>query len=171
MAVKASMEPRPHERGNSRLTSPTSTRRLRFNGATSSRTWKHVAAAPRREEDEASMEPRPHERGNGPPKSPDPRDDYASMEPRPHERGNGQPASPRRESDHRLQWSHVLTNVETRRRHDLHQCRRQASMEPRPHERGNVVTTREGRAIKEASMEPRPHERGNSFCSAGRTQK
>ena len=58
------------------------------------------------------MEPRPHERGKRliirwiEPRKP------ASMEPRPHERGKLDGSL----SDHRatvLQWSHVLTNVES----------------------------------------------------------
>src|ERR1043166_4764522 len=85
----ASMEPRPHERGNFRDQVP-------------------VLAA-----ELASMEPRPHERGNGAEGEGRERREFASMEPRPHERGNACSASlsPRPRS---LQWSHVLTNVETR---------------------------------------------------------
>src|ERR1043166_3862149 len=85
------MEPRPHERGN----------------------------PDERVVDEglpvASMEPRPHERGNF-------RDQVqvldvgrASMEPRPHERGNEKTKALKPPQLLKLQWSHVLTNVETRR--------------------------------------------------------
>ena len=85
-----------------------------FNGATSSRTWKLFLRWKTLGPMGASMEPRPHERGNHLPI-----DELfqvlliASMEPRPHERGNTEgPSDPQRL--HRLQWSHVLTNVETR---------------------------------------------------------
>ncbi len=83
------------------------------------------------------------------------------MEPRPHERGNSQ-AQLDAIRNYVLQWSHVLTNVETPvAPHDTG-SRRMTSMEPRPHERGNIalVVVRERRAA--TSMEPRPHERGNT---------
>ncbi len=88
------------------------------------------------------------------------------MEPRPHERGNAaviaalpsffvtlqwshvltnvETTSTRRQQrrEYRLQWSHVLTNVETRRRRRDQLELEVASMEPRPHERGNSPTGR-----------------------------
>ena len=84
------------------------------------------------------MEPRPHERGNRDCEARVVARVLASMEPRPHERGNtneGEQVAVR----FKLQWSHVLTNVET-----CYLCadscsRDTASMEPRPHERGNAV--------------------------------
>ena len=84
----ASMEPRPHERGNNSAAIQTFTGITCFNGATSSRTWKPMEPASRWHLQLASMEPRPHERGNA--------------------RGFDLPPEARR-----LQWSHVLTNVET----------------------------------------------------------
>ena len=85
------MEPRPHERGNIASALPRGIAISSFNGATSSRTWK-----PRS---------RPFER------APLAR---ASMEPRPHERGNWFIAANSPAKLFLLQWSHVLTNVETR---------------------------------------------------------
>ena len=62
-------------------------------------------------EDAASMEPRPHERGKLLTlDSLIPAED-ASMEPRPHERGKAA-KPPICRTFARLQWSHVLTNVE-----------------------------------------------------------
>ena len=59
----------------------------------------------------ASMEPRPHERGKKEAREQTPRGEAASMEPRPHERGKpGKQPIPA--NSRRLQWSHVLTNVE-----------------------------------------------------------
>ena len=59
----ASMEPRPHERGNRRLASAVFSYSS-FNGATSSRTWKRFRRGREDAKRKASMEPRPHERGN-----------------------------------------------------------------------------------------------------------
>src|ERR1700759_4851607 len=59
------------------------------------------------------MEPRPHERGNTCGAVSEGRDSEASMEPRPHERGNADPWPVSERAKIRLQWSHVLTNVET----------------------------------------------------------
>src|SRR5215208_4987167 len=108
------MEPRPHERGN-----------LFKIGETN---WNFRPA---------SMEPRPHERGNPSLEVTLADPILASMEPRPHERGNyGSLRTTARESQSfngatssrtwkpgemgeylpaflKLQWSHVLTNVET----------------------------------------------------------
>ena len=87
--LPASMEPRPHERGNSPWGRPTATTTTRFNGATSSRTWKRRGRR---------HGPRPHVRFNGATSSRTwklPRKliiiaevEIVSMEPRPHERGN-----------------------------------------------------------------------------------
>src|SRR5207249_7856067 len=85
----------------------------------------------------ASMEPRPSERGN----SANILHAYtllrASMEPRPSERGN---ALARIDvvKGWRLQWSHVLPNVETSESTYKREQRLKASMEPRPSERGNI---------------------------------
>ncbi len=60
----------------------------------------------------------------------------ASMEPRPFERGNK--ATSREEwEQQQLQWSHVLSNVETYLRSVRASSPSGASMEPRPFERGN----------------------------------
>src|SRR5215213_3575250 len=62
-----------------------------------------------------------------------------SMEPRPHERGN---ITDPNNYAHGvvLQWSHVLTNVETPRGRGMLEGAPRTSMEPRPHERGNERT-------------------------------
>ena len=159
------MEPRPHERGKLGMPPKRSRAILRFNGATSSRTWKAVNAT----------------------------------------------QTKRRQR--KLQWSHVLTNVESRlcvehvpaeparfngatssrtwkeyfTRKGCLLCRRSfngatssrtwkeadgvsqsectfASMEPRPHERGKDDTWEvECVEVVPASMEPRPHERGKAL--------
>src|SRR5579885_624336 len=192
----ASMEPRPHERGNRSARfaprSPTGS----FNGATSSRTWKHADGDEEQaDERDASMEPRPHERGNRRQVRAARRRGFASMEPRPHERGNSsfrrlvhlvlllqwshvltnvetgqRPA--RSSPGTALQWSHVLTNVETACRVRLPRVAVLASMEPRPHERGNEHHGWNLENNLNASMEPRPHERGNaiSACHAAGTR-
>ena len=83
------MEPRPHERGKCIHIESHVAGKERFNGATSSRTWKGGTEVSQQFRVwRASMEPRPHERGKAP-----------TME---------------RNSSRRtaLQWSHVLTNVE-----------------------------------------------------------
>ena len=59
------------------------------------------------------------------------------MEPRPHERGN-MPAQNTSRQKKQLQWSHVLTNVETACGTSDAEMASLASMEPRPHERGNT---------------------------------
>ena len=111
--IGASMEPRPHERGN--MDAPVRARRgsRGFNGATSSRTWKH------QQHQSARLRRVPlqwsHVLTNV--ETVEERDEQrplfdASMEPRPHERGN-QPTLPLTASQPTLQWSHVLTNVET----------------------------------------------------------
>ena len=138
----------------------------RFNGATSSRTWKGamdvcVTAIP-----------------------------YASMEPRPHERGKLTLRCPKcaattglqwshvltnvesnlrlctATQNNQLQWSHVLTNVESDRQREEEEAYEYASMEPRPHERGKRRLPVTERARSRASMEPRPHERGKQRCGA-----
>src|ERR1043166_8272820 len=157
------MEPRPHERGN----------------------------PDERVVDEglpvASMEPRPHERGNF-------RDQVqvldvgrASMEPRPHERGNEKTKALKPPQLLKLQWSHVLTNVETRRlparlrRHHNGFNGATSSRTWKPFfdfagqpgrhllQWSHVLTNVETKPLRPsprrhtgaASMEPRPHERGN----------
>ena len=59
----ASMEPRPHERGKNDPSNQSQVRHNRFNGATSSRTWKDATNRSHYNFRNASMEPRPHERG------------------------------------------------------------------------------------------------------------
>ena len=135
---EASMEPRPHERGNrprlrpargriSSFNGATSSRtwkparasvgqanRQSFNGATSSRTWKRMGGACQpKVRHQASMEPRPHERGNELTDAKVGSYGEASMEPRPHERGNRARSKRPKPTTTPLQWSHVLTNVET----------------------------------------------------------
>ena len=132
------MEPRPHERGNAGVVSWPVWITWRFNGATSSRTWKlYVGSSEVTPCQFASMEPRPHERGNVQAAYDALAALLASMEPRPHERGNavtvgdfhffavsfnGATSSrtwklgkspPHSSQVSWLQWSHVLTNVET----------------------------------------------------------
>ena len=85
----ASMEPRPHERGKCNGTTQKGARNDGFNGATSSRTWKGQSNP----FDEDGFWP-------------------ASMEPRPHERGKSSETEEMYEP-FALQWSHVLTNVES----------------------------------------------------------
>src|ERR1043166_8753199 len=135
----ASMEPRPHERGNCPVVLLTCSGASGFNGATSSRTWKRGHNSRRlRRNVPASMEPRPHERGNRRRVVGADLCIWASMEPRPHERGNRRAALTPRGCAWTLQWSHVLTNVETRRGGPYMSGATRASMEPRPHERGNT---------------------------------
>src|ERR1043166_4525954 len=47
-----------------------------------------------------------------------------------------------------LQWSHVLTNVETRQHRYWYLRPDDASMEPRPHERGNYYGKDEEQAVQ-----------------------
>ncbi len=157
----ASMEPRPHERGKHAellaywspgrgFNGATSSRTWKaigfvfvikslqgFNGATSSRTWKVAGFQMPTTWNQASMEPRPHERG----------------------KMLGDALAAQLAS---LQWSHVLTNVES----SFHGQRRwlgiSASMEPRPHERGKSGNGQTVGRVRRASMEPRPHERGKA---------
>ena len=110
---RASMEPRPHERGKRIKSLRRRNGHHRFNGATSSRTWKaRLWICGYSDRNRASMEPRPHERGKRSSKQP------ASPTP---ERFNGATSSrtwkalrliPGFGRKTSLQWSHVLTNVE-----------------------------------------------------------
>src|SRR5262245_57317961 len=108
----------------------------------------------------------------------------ASMEPRPLERGNWILDSDN-EPIRQLQWSHVISNVETIAKSERDADLARASMEPRPLERGNLTSgwARSSRRTcfngatssrtwkpecccecgcwQWASMEPRPLERGN----------
>ena len=136
-AGKASMEPRPHERGKKPNDARTKRNHLRFNGATSSRTWKGLTCRVQvKLITIASMEPRPHERGkqrwwrtigaarccfNGATSSRTWKDSDRLA---------------RKSTALTLQWSHVLTNVERSLLQGESQRRQRASMEPRPHERG-----------------------------------
>src|SRR5690554_2680097 len=132
------------------------------------------------------MEPRPSERGNVGVGDGAYQAIAASMEPRPSERGNS--STPRRCCGRghgfngatsfrtwkpptlhrslsvlaRLQWSHVLPNVETVHSPAFGSLDGLASMEPRPSERGKQeIKMFELTITAEASMEPRPSERGN----------
>ena len=87
--MSASMEPRPHERGKRSSDLPLAAPSSSFNGATSSRTWKDPFVWVIEFSKTASMEPRPHERGKLPLRAAISRQAL------------------------RLQWSHVLTNVES----------------------------------------------------------
>ncbi len=111
-AYRASMEPRSAERGNRDTNDSKALLRACFNGATLSRTWKHIIEHALLRVTMASMEPRSAERGNhsncGHKDSPF----IASMEPRSAERGNN--------NDYRKGTE-----------------RNRASMEPRSAERGN----------------------------------
>ncbi len=132
------------------------------------------------------MEPRPHERGKPTVRREALSDHQASMEPRPHERGkrtfsgynpraktsfNGATSSRTWKALHVLtrtlvvsvlQWSHVLTNVESRSRSVL------LDLELRFNGATSSRTWKEGIAWSSlyrnngASMEPRPHERGKA---------
>ena len=163
------MEPRPHERGNRRCPCPPSQGLGGFNGATSSRTWKHyytpkfgwqvrlqwshvltnvetMRLIPLANVSKvASMEPRPHERGN------------VNFPPvcLPVMRFNGATSS--------RTWKRAF--------HRARSLCRIASMEPRPHERGNSCLKEASAAAIPASMEPRPHERGNQGPNFGKRQK
>ena len=109
---------------------------ISFNGATSSRTWKETRPdAKVILIESASMEPRPHERG----KWLLDKHSFAGC---------------------LLQWSHVLTNVESTPVQTETAQAAWASMEPRPHERGKLRALSRVVKAKPASMEPRPHERG-----------
>ncbi len=114
-ATIASMEPRSHERGNIEIAGARYGCPHRFNGATFSRTWKR----PRTRCPGRAWSGR----FNGATFSRTwklctihinrPHDGSASMEPRSHERGNPSKGILGFAFDQSLQWSHVLTNVET----------------------------------------------------------
>src|SRR5579885_2869097 len=86
------------------------------------------------------------------------------MEPRPHERGNACQSVWLTNTHATLQWSHVLTNVETSAAVVVWLMENDPSMEPRPHERGNQGLRLASGGPADPSMEPRPHERGNRQC-------
>ena len=136
----ASMEPRPHERGK-----PFQPRRQHhaqssFNGATSSRTWK---------ENEFSIAKLEMRSFNGATSSRTWKGETTRLRSKPrnwlqwsHVLTNveswlhGETAS----ANKRLQWSHVLTNVERGWSYAV-LSPLDASMEPRPHERGKLMKT------------------------------
>src|SRR5579885_898786 len=161
-ALFASMEPRPHERGNKTKVVTSATRALASMEPRPHERGNDDAEADSQRVTAASMEPRPHERGNFTVARLGRRLLPASMEPRPHERGNPLGAGQGVTNALGLQWSHVLTNVETR------QCTPRSC---RAYKCFNGATSsrtwkrrRRGPAPPErapASMEPRPHERGN----------
>ena len=82
------------------------------------------------------------------------------MEPRPHERGKLSDDGNVYFKTTELQWSHVLTNVESFNCCVASVRNAVASMEPRPHERGKRKSPPTTNPFDRASMEPRPHERG-----------
>src|SRR5438105_556919 len=109
------MEPHPHECGNVRGDLQPRHRHSRFNGATSSRMWKLTVW---------TILERPHVGFNGATSS--------RMWKPLALLAAASPACA-------LQWSHILTNVET---FDARQAQGRAnfaSMEPHPHECGNVM--------------------------------
>jgi hypothetical protein len=112
----ASMEPRPLGRGNTAQRRRPRLNRLRFNGATTSRSWKRPvigllsSGATGFNGATTSRSWRP----------PGPRPVFlflvcASMEPRPLGRGDRQDRGPYSSSSSALQWSHDLSVVETSR--------------------------------------------------------
>src|ERR1043166_9364189 len=112
-SLVASMEPRPHERGNSKKPATPFKKCLGVNGATSSRTWQ--LGSPRRGV-------RGLHRFNGATSSRTWKPETAYGDCSKSARFNGatssrtwKPRSSRAISPlkHQLQWSHVLTNVET----------------------------------------------------------
>src|SRR2546422_214637 len=103
------MEPRPFRRGNAAPCSVSRLTTTRFNGATSFQTWKRAEHI---------------EKIHG--------TDAASMEPRPFRRGNAIPRVWKLNALNPLQWSHVLSDVETPRGLRLAVPLHLASMEPRP---------------------------------------
>src|SRR5437870_5383435 len=85
------------------------------------------------------------------------------MEPRPLERGNGELIYKGRKRPYTLQWSHVLSNVETR---SLGVGAGGERLLQWSHVLSNVETVqalRFGKLTVQASMEPRPLERGNNY--------
>ena len=182
----ASMEPRPHERGNPCWPRRTAATSLRFNGATSSRTWKRRRLLPphrhrlgfngatssrtwkpiylrdgftcagwlqwshvltnvetafsrrRRGQDHGSFNGATSSRTWKPtPRRANSRTTLCFNGATSSRTWKRRTARPRRRAEDLLQWSHVLTNVETARPRDQLGEHTQASMEPRPHERGN----------------------------------
>ncbi len=163
IALYASMEPRPFERGNysmprrlkcpclmlqwSHVLSNVETKQPRrapwlsvgFNGATSFRTWKRVPLPNLTSVALASMEPRPFERGN------EAKGNYETLKNEvlqwSHVLSNVETSAVvvSRNILDLLQWSHVLSNVETSLHGQWYNPARRASMEPRPFERGNTV--------------------------------
>ena len=159
---RASMEPRPHERGNACASgAPLCALALCFNGATSSRTWKRGTEVEDAGEDtglqwshvltnvETSRRARPLLR--------------KALLQWSHVLTNVETPDARRLGHTReeLQWSHVLTNVET-------ESLRQTEQQTWGFNRATSSRTWKLLRCKEmdvnteqASMEPRPHERGN----------
>ena len=147
------MEPRPHERGKAPIEPRQRLQTPGFNGATSSRTWKA----------DRPLESSHCQSGfNGATSSRtwkgrkltwfSPILRRASMEPRPHERGKMPPRVRVVSVTRSLQWSHVLTNVESMvcPFYSIHPIR--ASMEPRPHERGKPIAGSANAANRTASF-------------------
>ena len=134
----ASMEPRPHERGKRCFNANSKQCRNCFNGATSSRTWK-VRAATRPKTLWSSF--------NGATSSRTWKEWHPTL---------------RRWLSVRLQWSHVLTNVESRFRQRLRAAlvSFNGATSSRTWKGGQCLQRTD--AGKLASMEPRPHERGKS---------
>ena len=168
---RASMEPRPHERGkSSRTLLPRHRSRASMEPRPHERGKIDDMGIVLLTSPGASMEPRPHERGK-----PDLQGGKggmfaASMEPRPHERGK--PARHRRKRNDIRRASmeprpHERGKVRGWRR--MRRDGRNASMEPRPHERGKRRIAHLTTGRKQASMEPRPHERGKRCRAKSRS--
>ncbi len=134
------MEPRSAERGNNFARRLLSEFAICFNGATLSRTWKHLRQRSRAPVERASMEPRSAERGNRR------RDRVLAFDEElqwSHAQPNVETARLRRSPSRRrvymqLQWSHAQPNVETVENVHRFDSFQSASMEPRSAERGNV---------------------------------
>ncbi len=158
----ASMQPRPHGRGNGVILVPIRTRHpSRFNAAAASRPRKSSkAAGARRRRLPASMQPRPHGRGNP---------WWRQREPPPRSCFNAAAASRPRKSKpaHAAGWRRDRFNAAAAsrpREYNITAFREtalSASMQPRPHGRGNSTTYRLSAMCIQASMQPRPHGRGN----------
>ncbi len=83
------------------------------------------------------------------------------MEPRSFKRGNRRLGLSRLPVRHKLQWSHVLSNVETCDKRLRAAQETSASMEPRSFKRGNKGKKATASELIGASMEPRSFKRGN----------
>src|SRR5262249_23020572 len=137
-----------------------------FNGATSSRTWKRTSPDPnhriRRSFNGATSSRtwKPVEHRNDSPGH------LASMEPRPLERGNIETACLLILPVSMLQWSHVLSNVETTQTISTSQKKQRFNGATSSRTWKLPRTQIQGTARRIASMEPRPLERGNNYTKS-----